>query len=257
MSETALVTGASSGLGEQFARQLSARGHDVILLARRADRLEQIAAELPGPSHVVPFDLLDDPFALKPKLDELGLEVDLLVNNAGFGNWGRFPELDARTDADQVRLNCEVVVTLTHAFLPGMLERRRGGVIVVASTAGMQPLPYEAVYAATKAFARSFTEALWEELRETPIRVMAVNPGPVPTEWQEVAGHDDVASVPGKIGAEQCVAESLEAWDAGKRSVVPGRTIRWFLRLTKPSPRALQLRITERMYRPGDGRLSD
>src|SRR5919198_696902 len=101
MSETALVTGASSGLGEQFARQLSARGHDVILVARRADRLERLASELPGTAHVVAQDLLEDAAALKPKVDELGLEVDLLVNNAGFGYYGRFPELDPKRDADQ------------------------------------------------------------------------------------------------------------------------------------------------------------
>jgi short-subunit dehydrogenase len=257
MSETALVTGASSGLGEQFARQLSARGHELILVARRADRLERLASELPGPAHVVAFDLLDDAAALKPKVDELGLEVDLLVNNAGFGNYGRFPEIDTKRDADQVRLNCEAVVTLTHAFLPPMLERGRGGIIVVASTAGMQPIPYEAVYSASKAFALTFTEALWEELRGTGIRVLAVNPGPVPTEWQQVAGHEDTSVVPGKIEADQCVAEALEAYDRGRRSVVPGRRMRWFMRVTKPSTRGMQLRITERMYRPKDGRLSD
>ncbi len=257
MSETALVTGASSGLGEQFARQLSARGHELILVARRADRLERLASELPGPAHAVPFDLVADPAGLKAKVGELGLDVDLLVNNAGFGTYGRFPEIEAQRDAEQVRVNCEAVVTLTHAFLPAMLERGRGGIITVASTAGMQPLPYEAVYSATKAFALTFTEALWEELRGTGIRVLAVNPGPVPTEWQQVAGHDDVSVVPGKISAEQCVAEALVAYDRGRRSVIPGRRIRWFLRVTKPSTRGLQLRITERMYRPEQGRLSD
>jgi uncharacterized protein len=253
VSETALVTGASSGIGEQFARQLSARGHGVILVARRAERLERIAGELSGPAHVLPADLASDAMGLKAKVDELGLEVDLLVNNAGFGTYGKFWEVDAERDAEQVRLNCEAVVTLTHAFLPPMLERGRGGIIVVASTAGMQPIPYEAVYSASKAFALNFTEALWMELRETPIRVMAVNPGPVPTEWQQVAGHDSAGLVPGVIPPEQCVAESLEAYDHGSRSFVPGRRIRWFLRATKPSPRALQLRVTERMYRPGRG----
>jgi uncharacterized protein len=257
VSETALVTGASSGLGEQFARQLSARGYEVILVARRIDRLKRLASELPGPAHVVAFDLLDDAIALKPKVDELGLDVDLLVNNAGFGSYGRFPELDTQRDADQVRLNCEAVVTLTHAFLPSMLDRGRGGIINVASSAGMQPLPYEAVYSASKAFALRFTEALWEELRGTGIRVLAVNPGPVPTEWQKIAGHEDTSVVPGAISAEQCVAEALAAYDRGRRSVIPGRRIRWFIRATKPSTRGLQLRITERMYRPEQGRLSD
>jgi uncharacterized protein len=253
VSETAVVTGASSGLGEQFARQLSARGNDVILVARRADRLERLAEQLPGTAHVVPCDLTSDAADLKSKLDERGLEVDLLVNNAGFGNYGRFIDLDPERDAEQVRVNCEAVVTLTHAFLPPMLDRGRGGIIVVASTAGMQPIPYEAVYSATKAFAITFTEALCEELRHTPIQVLAVNPGPVPTEWQEVAGHDEIP-VPGVISAEQCVAEALAAYDRGRRSVIPGRRIRWFIRATKPSPRAVQLRVTERMYRPRSGR---
>jgi short-subunit dehydrogenase len=256
VSETALVTGASSGLGEQFARQLSARGHELICVARRADRLERLAAELSGPAHAVPFDLAADAAGLKPKIDQLGLDVDLLVNNAGFGTYGRFTEIEAERDSEQVRLNCEAVVTLAHAFLPAMLERGRGGIINVASTAGMQPLPYEAVYSASKAFALRFTEALWEELRETPIRVLAVNPGPVPTEWQQVAGHEDTGVVPGKIGAEQCVAESLDAYDRGRRSVIPGRRMRWFMRATRPGTRGMQLRIAERLYRPKQGRLS-
>jgi uncharacterized protein len=253
VSEIALVTGASSGLGEQFARQLSARGHELILVARRADRLESIAADLPGPVHVIPSDLASEAASLKEKVDELGLDVDLLVNNAGFGTYGPFAEGDPERDAEQIRVNCEAVVTLTHAFLRPMLERRRGGIIVVASTAGMQPLPYEAVYSATKAFALNFTEALSEELRGTPVRVLAVNPGPVPTEWQQVAGHDSAGLVPGVIPAEQCVAEALAAYDSGRRSVIPGRRIRWFLRLTRPSPRTVQLRVAERMYRPGRG----
>jgi uncharacterized protein len=251
VSETALVTGASSGLGEQFSRQLSARGHELVLVARRADRLERLASELPGPAHVIPCDLASEASSLKPKVDELGLDVDLLVNNAGFGTYGKFAEGDPERDAEQVRVNCEAVVTLTHAFVPPMIERGRGGVIVVASTAGMQPLPYEAVYSASKAFALNFTEALSEELRGTPLRVLAVNPGPVPTEWQQVAGHDSAGLVPGVIPAEQCVAESLAAYDRGRRSIIPGRRIRWFLRFTRPSPRAVQLRVSERMYRPG------
>jgi uncharacterized protein len=257
MAETALVTGASSGLGEQFARQLSARGHEVVLVARRADRLERLASELPGTAHAVPADLAADAAALKPKLDELGLDVDLLVNNAGFGTYGRFTDIDPGQDVNQVRLNCEAVVTLTHAFLPRMLERGSGGIINVASTAGMQPIPYEAVYAASKAFALRFTEAIWEEVRGTGVQILAVNPGPVPTEWQQVAGHEDTGVVPGKIEADQCVAEALEAYDRGRRSIVPGRRMRWFIRATRPGTRGMQLRITERLYRPKEGRLSD
>jgi uncharacterized protein len=252
MPETALVTGASSGIGEQFARQLAARGHDLVLVARRADRLERLAGELPTDAQVVACDLATDAASLAERVDELGVQVDLLVNNAGFGTSGPFVESDAAREAEEVRLNCEAVVTLCHAFLPGMVERRRGGVINVASSAGMQPIPYEAVYAATKAFALNFTDALHTELRGSGVRVMSVNPGPVPTEWQEIAGYGEnrSAPAPGEISAEQVVSESLEAWDRGRRSVIPGRTIRWFIRATQPSPRALQLRITERMYRP-------
>jgi short-subunit dehydrogenase len=252
MPETALVTGASSGIGEQFARQLAAAGHDLVLVARRADRLEQLAGELPTDAKVIPCDLAADAASLAGRVEEAGAQVDLLVNNAGFGNSGPLLEQDAKRNAEQIRLNCESIVTLCHAFLPGMVERRRGGVINVASTAGMQPIPYEAVYAATKAFAISFTDALHIELRGTGVRVMSVNPGPVPTEWQPEAGYDESRSgvVPGEISAEQVVRESLEAFDRGKRFVIPGRTIRWFIRATQPSPRAVQLRVTERIYRP-------
>jgi uncharacterized protein len=252
MPETALVTGASSGIGEQFARQLAARGHELVLVARRVDRLEQLASELPTDAKVVACDLTTDAASLGGRVQELGVEIDLLVNNAGFGTSGPFTEQDPARNAEEVRLNCEAVVTLCHAFLPRMVERRRGGIINVASSAGMQPIPYESVYAATKAFVISFTDALHTELRGSGVRVMSVNPGPVPTEWQRVAGYEEgrTGSVPGEISATQVVSESLEAWDRGKRFVIPGRTIRWFIRATQPSPRALQLRITERMYRP-------
>jgi uncharacterized protein len=250
--ETALVTGASSGIGEQFAKKLGARGYDLVLVARRADRLERLAAELPTKAHAVPCDLATDAASLVERVAELGVDVDLLVNNAGFGTSGPFLDHDPARDAEQVRLNCEAIVTLTHAFLPPMVERGRGGIINVASTAGMQPLPYESVYAATKSFAISFSDALHTELRGSGVRVLAVNPGPVPTEWQEVAGYEPerVAVVPGQIPAEQVVDESLAAYDRGRRSVIPGRTIRWFIRATRPSPRALQLRVAERLYRP-------
>ncbi|MGH2993370.1 MAG: SDR family NAD(P)-dependent oxidoreductase [Solirubrobacterales bacterium] len=249
MPETALVTGASSGIGEQFARQLSARGHVLILVARRRDRLEKLADELPD-AHVVPCDLATEADSLAGTVAELGLEVDLLVNNAGFGTHGRYWELAADREAEMVRLNCEAVLTLTGAFLPAMVERRRGGVIIVASTAGMQPLPYEATYSASKAFALTFSEALHAELRGTGVRCLAVNPGPVPTEWQEVAGYDPSMGLPGKISAEQCVREALAAYDRDARSIIPGRTFRWLMRAGNLGPRPVQLRIMERMYRP-------
>jgi short-subunit dehydrogenase len=252
MGEVALVTGASSGIGAELAKQLSARGYEVILVARRADRLEQLAVELQGPSHVVACDLTRDAGSLAGKVAELGLQVDVLVNNAGFGTHGRFVEVDPARDAEQVRLNCEAVVTLTHAFLPGMVERGRGGVITVASTAGMQPLPYETTYSASKAFARTFSDALSAELRGTGVRVLCVNPGPVPTEWQQVAGYDAdyLPPVPGKISAEQVARESLQAFERGRRTLIPGFVIRWYMRVNKPAPLSLKLRVVERMYRP-------
>jgi len=252
MPETALVTGASSGIGEQFARQLAIRGYELVLVARRADRLERLASELPTEAHSLPCDLATDSASLQGQVAELGLGVDLLVNNAGFGTSGPFLEHEAARDAELVRINCEAIVTLTHAFLPAMVERGRGGIINMASSAGLQPIPYESVYAASKAFVISFTDALHVELRGSGVRVLSVNPGPVPTEFQEAAGYEPgrVGVVPGEISAEQVVREALAAYDRDRRSVIPGRTIRWFIRATRPSPRAIQLRVTERMYRP-------
>jgi uncharacterized protein len=255
MAETALVTGASSGIGEQFARQLAERGYELILVARRADRLEQLAGELAVTTHAVANDLSADAAKLPGQVEALGIDVDLLVNNAGFGLRGRFAQLPADRQAEMVRVNCEAVVILTRALVPGMIERGRGGVITVASTAGMQPLPYEATYGATKAFALNLTEALHMELRGTGVKALAVNPGPVPTEWQAVAGYEEVGGemMPGAIEAEQVVAESLRAYDAGKRSIVPGRFFRNFMRFNAPAPRALKLRVSERLYRPKRG----
>jgi short-subunit dehydrogenase len=252
MSEVALVTGASSGIGAEFAQQLSADGYEVILVARRIELLEDLALQLRGPAHVVSCDLVNDAASLSGKVDALGLQVDVLVNNAGFGTHGRFAGIDAAREAEEVKLNCEAVVTLTHAFLPSMLERRRGGVITVASTAGMQPLPYEAVYSATKAFARTFSDALSAELRGSGVRVLCVNPGPVPTGFQQVAGYgsDWLPPVPGKISAEQVARESLAAFKRGRRTVIPGAVIRWFIRGGSVGPTAIKLRVAERMYRP-------
>jgi short-subunit dehydrogenase len=250
VAETALITGASAGIGEEFARQLAGRGYDLILVARRRDRLEQLAEQIPTTAHVVECDLTTNAADLPGLVEQTGADVDLLVNNAGFGLRGRFLELDPTREAEMVRVNCEAVVTLTHAFLPAMVERGRGGIITVASTAGMQPLPYEATYGASKAFAISFSEALWTELRGTGVRVLVVNPGPVKTEWQGVAGYDDNTPIPpGMITAEQCVTDALHAWDRNKRSTVTGRFFPWFMRLSK-APRGVKLRVAERMYRP-------
>ena len=250
MAETALITGASAGIGEEFARQLARRGSDLILVARRKDRLEKLAEEVPTTAHVIECDLGSEAAKLPDKVAKLGVAVDLLINNAGFGTRGRFLELDPEREAEIVRVNCEAIVTLTHAFLPAMVERRRGGLITVASTAGMQPLPYETTYGASKAFAISFMEALSMELRGTGVRCLVVNPGPVKTEWQQVAGYDEnTRTMPGMISAEECAADALRAYDRGKRSVIPGRLFPWVMRGTV-APKAIKLRVTERIYRP-------
>ena len=250
MAETALITGASAGIGEEFARQLARRGSDLILVARRKDRLEKLAEEVPTTAHVIECDLGSEAAKLPDKVAKLGVEVDLLINNAGFGTRGRFLELDPEREAEIVRVNCEAIVTLTHAFLPAMVERRRGGLITVASTAGMQPLPYETTYGASKAFAISFMEALSMELRGTGVRCLVVNPGPVKTEWQQVAGYDENTRImPGMISAEECASDALRAYDRGKRSVIPGRLFPWVMR-GSVAPKPIKLRVTERIYRP-------
>jgi len=252
VSEVALVTGASSGIGAEFAKLLSARGYEVILVARRSELMAQLAQELPGPAHVIACDLANEAPSLASKVAALGLQVDVLVNNAGFGTHGHFAEIDPAREAEVVRLNCEALVTLAHAFLPRMIERGRGGVITVASTAGMQPLPYEATYSASKAFARTFSDALSAELRGTGVRVLCVNPGPVPTEWQRVAGYepDYLPPVPGKITAAQVAKESLRAFERGRRTIIPGFVMRWYMRVNSPAPLPIKLRVVERMYRP-------
>jgi short-subunit dehydrogenase len=252
VAETALITGASAGIGEEFAKALSERGYDLVLVARRKDRLEALAGELPTTAHAIQCDLASEANTLKSKVDALGVQIDLLVNNAGFGLRDRFFNLPADRQAEMVQVNCEAVVTLTHAFGKPMVERGSGGIITVASTAGFQPLPYEAVYSASKAFAVAFSDALNIELKGTGVKVLAVNPGPVPTEWQQVAGYDEVGAVmpPGAIGADQVVRESLRAYDRGKRQIVPGRFFRNFMRFNATAPRAVKLRVSERMYRP-------
>jgi short-subunit dehydrogenase len=250
MAKTALVTGASSGIGEEFAKALAERGYDLVLVARRKERLQRLAEGLPTEAHAVECDLGSEAAELAGKVSQLGAEIDLLVNNAGFGSRGHFLQVPEGRDAELIRVNCEAVVILARAFLPAMVERGRGGMITVASTAGMQPLPYEATYGASKAFAINFTEALREELRGTGVKTLVVNPGPVKTEWQSVAGYDEETRImPGMISARQCVEDSLRAYDRGRRSVIPGRLFPWVMRASK-APKPIKLRVTERIYRP-------
>jgi short-subunit dehydrogenase len=252
----ALITGASSGIGEEFARQLAARGYNLVLVARRGQRLNALAAQL-GPRAVrVEVEVADLQSAemvraLPSRVAERGLEIDLLVNNAGFGSYGAFADSRLESEVGQIRVNVEALVTLTHAFLPGMVERRRGAIINIASSAGLQPLPYEAVYAASKAFVLSFSEALHSETRNSGVAVVAVNPGPVPTEWQAVAGLDDQPKFPPAVSTDQVVKESLEAVAKDKRSIIPGRLVRFSMLTTRSIPNSLKLPVIRRINEPG------
>ncbi len=216
----ALVTGASAGLGVDFARQLSATGARLVLVARRKERIEALAAEL-GNARAVTLDLSRPGAAdaLAAELTNHGEHIDLLVNNAGFGLGGRFAGQDGKRLREMIDLNCGVLTELTSAAVPGMIERGRGGILNVASTAAFQAGPGMAVYFATKAYVLSFTEALHEELKGHGIRVTALCPGPTATEFGEVAGF-------GKAGAfDKLAADSASVVRAGLAALQANRAI--------------------------------
>lgn len=222
---TAVVTGASSGIGEQFARQLSARGHHVTLVARRRERLEALAAEL-GTATVVAADLAgqEGRDALGEAVRGEGRDVEILVNNAGFGVYGAFRSSDRARELEQVRILCEAVVDLTHRWFGAMCARGRGAVIVVSSSSGFQPAPYNAGYAAAKAYSLTLAEGLHAEGREDGVTVTAVCPGPVRTEFQEKSDAHFAEKIPSLawVSAEQVARDGLAAAEKGRRMVVPG-----------------------------------
>jgi uncharacterized protein len=253
--QTALVTGASSGIGAAFARALAARGANLVLAARSADRLEALARELSAGHGVqavaVPADLAHPGAGpeLARELDRRGLAVDVLVNNAGFATYGPFESIAAERERDEVQLNVAALVDLCHAFLPGMLSRRRGAIVNVASTGAFQPVPYMAVYGATKAFVLSFSEALWFEARGRGVSVLALCPGPTETRFFEAANVAD-----GVFGArerpEVVVEQALRALARGRSFVVPGLRNRLLAQSYRFSPRALTTRVAASMTRP-------
>ena len=224
MTKVALITGASAGLGVEFARQLSKRGHRLVLAARRKERLDELAKEL-GNARAIGIDLSKANSAAKllSELESNGEAVDLLVNNAGFGLIGRFAELDAKRQRRMIDLNVGTLADLCRAVAPGMIERRSGGIINVASTAAFQPGPKMAVYFATKAFVLSLSEALHEELKPHGVRVTCLCPGPTRTEFGEVAGFggnglfDRVA-----MESPAVVKAGLDGLDKNKAVVIPG-----------------------------------
>jgi len=220
----ALITGASAGLGVDFARQLSAKGKQLVLVARRRDRLDALAAEL-GNARSVEMDLSEAGAAnrLMADLAAHGEQADLLVNNAGFGLTGRFAELDGRRQRQMIDLNCGALIELAHAVLPAMIERKEGRILNVASTAAFQPGPGMAVYFATKAFVLSFSEALHEEVKRHGVTVSALCPGPTATEFGEVAGFGQ-SNLLDKVAADSAsvVRAGLAGLDNGKAVIIPG-----------------------------------
>jgi len=224
MKRVALVTGASAGLGVEFARQLSKRGYRLVLAARRKERLDELAKEL-GNARAVAVDLSKSNAAARLMTDVQanGETVDLLVNNAGFGLIGRFAELDAKRERQMIDLNVGALTDLCRAVAPAMIERGSGAILNVASTAAFQPGPKMAVYFATKAFVLSLSEALHEELKPHGIKVSCLCPGPTRTEFGDVAGFggnglfDRVA-----MTADKVVEIGLKGLDANRAVVVAG-----------------------------------
>jgi short-subunit dehydrogenase len=239
-----LITGASAGLGVHFARQCRARGEELVLVARRKDRLDALAAEL-GSCHVVAADLARPDAAAKLTADvaALGLEIETLINNAGFGAAGRFDEAPPERLLEMIDLNVRSLTELCRLVLPGMLERRRGSILNVASTAAFQAGPYSAVYYATKAYVLSFTEALYEECKGKGVRITALCPGPTATEFFEVAGTPDGRLAKMATDPKAVVAAGLAGLAKGKPIVVAGLMNKVGAFSTRLMPRSAMRRI--------------
>ncbi|MBU42404.1 MAG: oxidoreductase [Spirochaetaceae bacterium] len=252
---TALVTGASSGLGEEFARQLAQKGMDLVLVARSKDKLTALASELEEKHgikvSIVAADLSVENAArgIKKATDDEGLKISLLVNNAGVGTYGRMETLDRDAEHKMVMLNCVAPVDLTHEYLPDLLQQSRGGIIFLGSIAAYQPTPYFATYGATKAFNLMLGEALWAELKDKGISVLSLSPGYTKTHFQETAEVD--LNPPGGFKmADEVVRLALRK--LGKKpSLVPGKRnkfLAWSIRFT---PRAMAAKLAGQLSKPG------
>jgi short-subunit dehydrogenase len=251
-----VITGASSGIGEEFARQLAAKGHGVFLVARREDRLRELAAEVQREYDVraefLACDLADpaERQRLREEVANRGLDVGILVNNAGFTTVGDVHENPDR-QLGMVRVNVEALVDLTTMWLPGMTERGSGAVIQVASVAGFQPIPVQSVYAATKAFVLHFSEATAAELKGTGVTMTALCPGPVETEFVEAGGfkHDNMGPSFVWSSAADVARAGIEGAEKGKRVVLPGAVARVSAKLGRHAPRSVVLGPYANAYR--------
>jgi short-subunit dehydrogenase len=254
---TCLVTGASSGIGTELARGLAARGHGLTLVARREERLKDLAAELTD-EHEVRIEVLTADVSDGAERDRLaqeivhrGLQVEVLVNNAGFGSGGPFVELDGERETKMVRTNVEAVIGLSSTYLPEMVERGRGALLNLGSLIAFQPVPFQATYGATKAFVLSFTDALHEELRGTGVTATAVCPGPVRTEFGESGGFggaDDRIPSFMWLSAERVAKSALEGLESGDRVVVPGSMNQVAALSGQHLPRSLLLPLVRRVW---------
>jgi short-subunit dehydrogenase len=244
LNKVTLITGASAGLGVEFARQLSKRGHRLVLAARRKQRLDVLASEL-GNARAVGIDLSKPNAAAKllADIEANGEMVDLLINNAGFGLTGRFAELDAKRLRQMIDLNVGALTDLCRAVAPAMIERKSGGIINVASTAAFQAGPGMAVYFATKAYVLSLSEALHEELRPHGIKVSALCPGPTATEFGEVAGFGKSIPNFAMAAAEPVVRAGLKGFDRNRAVVIPG----WLNKLSGQGHRLLPRRLLRKI----------
>jgi hypothetical protein len=249
------VTGASAGLGAVFADRLAREGHDLILVARNRERLVALAGQL-GSTYGIQAEVdaadLSQPADLR-RIERRVAEqadLDLLINNAGFGTIGPFAELDVEREEEEIRLNVVALVRLTRAALPGMIARGRGSIVNVSSMASFQPGPFNATYGATKAYVTSFTEALHEELRGSGVRVQALCPGFTRTEFQERAGID-TSDIPALawMTSEAVVDASLAALRRGDVVFVPGVANRVVVGLTGITPRSVVRRVVGGMMR--------
>jgi hypothetical protein len=256
----ALVTGASAGIGVALARELARNGAKLILTARRAERLEALANEFRAQGTEVRIVLadLDDPIGPQAIYDATavaGLDVEILVNNAGLGQYGEFASTGLEQEVSQVRVNCDAVVHLTRLFVPAMVERRRGWVLVVSSVASFQPIPFLSTYAATKVFDRFFALGVAEEVAPFGVHVTALCPGPTESEFFAVAGADKFPGAE-KMGgrkrqsAEEVARLGLEALARGKRTVIPYFAGRFSAVLVRALPVGLITYFIARIMRP-------
>jgi short-subunit dehydrogenase len=256
--DTVVITGASSGIGTELARLIAARGHGVTLVARRVERLEELAEELRLAHGVraqaLPCDVgdQDDRAALIGKLRSSREQIAGLCNNAGFGSYGPFHELSLDREQEMVRVNVEAVHELSGAFLDGMVERGAGAILNVGSIAGFQPVAGFATYGATKAFVVAFSEALSADLAGTGVSCTVLCPGPVRTEFSEVAGVEDLeeqAPGPFTVAAEDVARQGLEGMVKGKRSVIPGLGVKAIAAGGRFAPRTLLLPLSRQVAR--------